>query len=136
MLGGAPSTGLGVLDTWVPAKEKNKKRNVPTNSPTVAMKLLRVVSAIPNMGSWLRVNLTTGDVPSPRRLRENNFRKTMVTNNSESNPLRSGAYSAAFWRGIVFYKVILPSRSNRGRHDSYCVRKCPIAVVGYQPCYG
>lgn len=68
-MGGAPSTGFGVFATWVPAKEKKRKRNVPTNSLVVAMKLLRTVSARCNMGSWFRLGRTTGVSPSrPRKI--------------------------------------------------------------------
>jgi hypothetical protein len=44
-------TGAGVLATWVLANAKNKKRNVPTNSPRAATMLLRFVSDLVNMGS-------------------------------------------------------------------------------------
>jgi hypothetical protein len=44
VLGAAFLGGAGVLDIWVPVKEKNKKRKVPTNSPIMAMILLRVPS--------------------------------------------------------------------------------------------
>ena len=43
--------GAGVLATWVPAKAKNKNKNVPTNSPRAATMLLRFVSGLVNMGS-------------------------------------------------------------------------------------
>lgn len=43
--------GAGVLATWVPAKPKNKNKNVPTNSPNAATILLRFVNGLVNMGS-------------------------------------------------------------------------------------
>jgi len=43
--------GGGVLATWVPAKAKNKNKNVPTNSPKAATMLLRFVGGSVNMGS-------------------------------------------------------------------------------------
>ena len=63
VLGGAPSTGFGVLATWVPANEKNKKRNVPTNSPITAIMLFRKVSFRCSIGNWRRVELYTGAEP-------------------------------------------------------------------------
>lgn len=34
---------VAALATWVALKAKNRKRNVPTNSPTMAMKWLRIL---------------------------------------------------------------------------------------------
>lgn len=42
---------MGVLDTCVPAKEKKRKRKVPTNSPIKQSKLYRSLSGSRNMGS-------------------------------------------------------------------------------------
>jgi len=41
---GPSGTAPGVLATWVPAKAKNRKRKVPTNSPRAATVLLRRVA--------------------------------------------------------------------------------------------
>ena len=46
-----PGLGTGVLAIWVPAKAKNKKRKVPTNSPRAATVLLRRVAGRVSMGS-------------------------------------------------------------------------------------
>lgn len=54
VLGGEPGGGMGVLDTWVPAKEKNRKRKVPTNSPPTQSRFQRNLSGSWSMGSWLR----------------------------------------------------------------------------------
>ncbi|OAF62552.1 hypothetical protein VC83_01069 [Pseudogymnoascus destructans] len=51
VFGGAPSLGLGVLEIWVPTKDQERKRKVPTNSPITATVLLRVSSARPSMPS-------------------------------------------------------------------------------------
>lgn len=42
VLGSDPFGAIGVLDTWVPAKEKNRNKNVPTNSPTAQSRSYRV----------------------------------------------------------------------------------------------
>lgn len=52
VFGGEPGGGMGVLDTCVPAKEKKRKRKVPTNSPIRQSKLYRILSGSRNMGSW------------------------------------------------------------------------------------
>ena len=39
-----------MLAIWVPAKEKNRKRKVPTNSPRMATMLLRTVEGRVSMG--------------------------------------------------------------------------------------
>lgn len=46
----ALTAATDMLATWVPAKEKNKNKKVPTNSPTVATMLLRTVDGRANMG--------------------------------------------------------------------------------------
>jgi hypothetical protein len=51
VFGGEPGGGMGVLDTCVPAKEKKRKRKVPTNSPIRQSKLYRIMSGSRNMGS-------------------------------------------------------------------------------------
>lgn len=42
VLGGDPFGAIGVLDTWVPAKEKNRNKNVPTNSPIAQSRSYRI----------------------------------------------------------------------------------------------
>jgi hypothetical protein len=45
VFGWDPGGGIGVFEICVPAKEKNKNMNVPTNSPTTAIMLFRTVSS-------------------------------------------------------------------------------------------
>lgn len=55
VFGYAPGSGIGVLETWVPANEKKRNRNVPTNSPNMQSKLKRMVSGIFSIGNWPRL---------------------------------------------------------------------------------
>jgi hypothetical protein len=49
-LGGDPAAGAGVFAIWVPAKAKNRNRNVPTNSPSMATRLFLVLSGLRSIG--------------------------------------------------------------------------------------